>query len=415
MTTHPIDEDRTIPHSDTPRPTMRRRLTHAIIGGLIVAAGIGGAAYFQKTAPRADKRLPRTMAPLVEVDTVAPGNHQVVLSAMGTVIPAREVVLESRVTGAVTRVHPEFEVGGLLKVGAEVLQIDRDDYELAVTRAKSSVVEAEYALKLEEGRQEIARREWEILNGNKPADPLDRELALRQPHLRKARADLASARANLEQARIDLARTRITVPFNAIVRSRSVSLGSQVAAQEQLAVLVDTDAYWVEISLPVDRLPWIDIPRRSGDPGAGALVRNQGGLALTGQVIRLLSDLETAGRMARILVAVRDPLGLDADAKPHPPLILGEYVRVEIQGRVLENVFRIPRTALRDNARIWVAGPAETLQIRAVDPLWRGADYVLLREGLAAGERLVTSDLAAAVEGMAIRTRGTVSSKAPTS
>lgn len=222
--------------------------------------GIGGAAYFNRTAPRADKRPPKVVAPLVEVATVEPGRHQVVVTAMGTVTPARSLSLESRVTGEVVRMHPEFQIGGLLRAGEVALQIDPGDYELAVTRAESAVVEAEYALKLEGGRQEVARREWAILNGDKPADPLDKELALRQPHLRKAQADLTSARANLKQARLNLERTRITVPFNAVVRSRNVELGSQVTTQEKLADLVGADAFWIEVSIPVDRLQWIAIP-----------------------------------------------------------------------------------------------------------------------------------------------------------
>ena len=76
-----------------------------------------------------------------------------------------------------------------------------------------------------------------------------------------------------------------------------------------------------------------------------------------------------------------------------------------IQGRALDNVYRIPRSALRDNARIWIARDDETLQIREVTPLWRDADYVLLQDGLAPGERLILSDLTAAVDGMAVRER----------
>lgn len=391
------------PEREPDRAPLGRRVRQGVIGLLIVAVGIGGAAYFKKTAPRADRRPPKVVAPLVEAAAVAPDTHQVQVTAMGTVIPARTLTLESRVTGAVVRLHPEFQDGGLLGAGEEALRIDPEDYELALTRAQSAVVEAEFALALEQGRQEIARREWSILNGDQPADPEDKELALRRPHLRKAKADLAAARADLEQARVDLERTRIIVPFNAVVRSRSVELGSQVAAQEKLAELVGTDVYWVEVSVPVDRLGWIDIPRRAGEEGAAARVRNQSAVTLPGRVIRLLSDLADEGRMARLLVAVNNPLGVDPSEAPHPPLILGEYVRVEIQGRRLTNVYRIPRAALRDDARIWIAGEDGTLRIRSVDPLWRDADSVLLAEGLAPGERLITSNLTAPVDGMPVR------------
>ena len=399
------DIRRSNPDAAPEKPGIWRRLLQGLICLLIVAGGIAGSAYLKKTAPRAGKRPPRPVAPLVDVAAVQPGSHRVVVSAMGTVTPARELVLESRVTGEVIRMHREFLDGGILKAGEEVLRIDPKDYELAVTRKESAVVEAEYKLKLELGHQDVARREWEILNGDKPANPLDRELALRQPHLRKARSDLASAQAELKQARIDLDRTRITVPFNAIVRSRTVETGSQVAANEQLAELAGTDAYWIEVSIPVDRLRWISIPRRAAEAGSPARVKYQNGHVVTGQVIRLLSDLENEGRMARVLVSVQDPLGLKAAGTSASPLILGEYVRVEIRGREVDDVYRIPRSALRDNTRIWIAGKDGILSIRQVDTLWRDDESVLLREGLLPGEQLVVSDLAAAVEGMSVRVR----------
>jgi hypothetical protein len=43
------------------------------------------------------------------------------------------------------------------------------------------------------------------------------------------------------------------------------------------------------------------------------------------------------------------------------------------------------------------------LEIRKVRPIWRDADIVLLQDGLKPHERLIVSDLPAAVEGMPVR------------
>jgi hypothetical protein len=120
-------------------------------------------------------------------------------------------------------------------------------------------------------------------------------------------------------------------------------------------------------------------------------------------VARLLSDLETEGRMARILVEVPDPLGLKASNRDRTPLLIGEYVRVEVMGRKLDGVFQIPRTALKDNSSIWIVSQNQTLEIRKVRPVWRDADVVLLQNGLKSGEQLIVSDLPAPVEGMTVR------------
>jgi len=389
--------------ADGAKRASRRRwgwVAKGLLPLVVLAVGAFGAAYVKSTVPKARKRPPVQQAVLVQVASLQPATERVVLTAMGNVIPAREMVLESRVAGEIVEISPELTEGGFLEAGQAVLRIDPQDYQLALQQKQSAVTSAEYALKLELGHQDVAKREWELLNQGRPADPLDLELALRKPHLEKARADLAAAQAELKQARLNLGRTQVTAPFNAIVRSENVEVGSQVAVQEKLAELIGTDAYWVRASVPVDRLSWIRIPRQAGDLGTPARVFYGDGQHIEGRVIKLLGDLETEGRMARILIEVNDPLGLKTPDQQAPPLLIGEYVRVEIEGRELENVYRIPRSALRDNERIWIADGDSRLEIRTVETLWRDRDTVLVRDGLSAGERLVISDLAAPVDGM---------------
>ncbi|HUV76680.1 MAG TPA: efflux RND transporter periplasmic adaptor subunit [Desulfobacterales bacterium] len=382
----------------SPRPIIR-----IVLSLVILSAGIGAASYLKNSAPRTRKRPPVKLSPTVLIQTVKPSSYQIIVTAMGTVIPAREMVLKSRVSGEIVEIHPEFTEGGFLKKDMRVIQIDPQDYELALARKRSTVTDAEFALKLELGHQVVAKREWELLNQGKPAQDMEKELALRQPHLNKVRADLSAAEAELKAAMLDLERTHITVPFNAMVRSKSVDRGSQVTLQEPLAELVGTDAYRVQTSLPVDRLEWIDVPVQAGDSGSKARIIYGRGHECSGTVIRLMGDLATEGRMARILVEVSDPLGFNSSNQDRTPLLIGEYVRVKILGRRLDNVFQIPRSALKDNSSIWIVGENQTLEIRKVRPVWRDADVVLLQDGLKPGEQLIVSDLPAPVEGMTVR------------
>ena len=366
----------------------------------VILAGAVGAVTLIKTAPQAHKRPPEKMAPLVAVQAVYPDTRQVMVRAMGSVVPARELVLKSRVAGEILHLHPEFTRGGIIRQGELLLEIDDVDYKLMVAQKQSAVADARYALKLELGRQDVARREWELLNRGHADAQADAELALRKPHLEKARSDLVAAEADLEAARLQLARTRIYAPFNAIVRSTSVEQGSHVAAHDTLAILAGTDTYWVQASVPVDRLPWIDIPDTHRQSGALVDVTYNGGSVRQGRVIKLLSDLEAEGRLARLIVAVNDPLNLKAPQNEDPAMLIGEYVRVQIEGRQIEEAFQIPRTALRDNARIWIAGPEDRLEIRDVETVWRDTRTVLLTQGLRPGDQVIVSDLAAPIPGM---------------
>lgn len=381
----------------------KRKVFVALMGLTVIVVAIGVAVFLVFTKPKAGKRHPhQKMNPLVSVIRVRPETHTVTVRVMGSVVPAKELTLKSRVAGEIVRMHPEFTEGGLLHKGEEILRIDDQDYRLIAAQKQSAVADARYALKLEMGRQEIAQREWQLLNGDNPASAEDTELALRKPHLEKAQSDLIAAKAELEAARLQLARTKIRAPFNAIVRSTSVQRGSQVTAQENLATLVNTDAYWIQASVPVNQLQWIDIPDRATSKGSEVEVQYQGGAVRTGRVIKLLSDLEKQGRMARLVIEVADPLSLASPDTEAPAMLIGEYVQVDIQGRNIPDAYRIPREALREGSRVWIVGQDDTLAIRKVHVAWRDTLSVILKQGLQPGEQVVVSDLATPVEGMAV-------------
>lgn len=382
----------------------QKRTIRILIAILIVGIGIAGGAYLKKSAPKASKRTPQKRIPMVETRALQHADHQAVISAMGTVSPARRITLRARVAGQILSIHPDFAEGGFLVEGETVIRIDDADYLLALEQKKSELTNSHYALKLESGRQEVAQREWEILNSGQSGETEESELALRKPHLEKAQADAAAARAAVEKAALDLERTRIKAPFNAMVLSREVDVGSQVSPQEPLAELVGTDVYWVKAAVPVDRLDWIRIPQRNQEEGAAATVFYGHGHSAKGNVIRLLGDLDPQGLMARILIEVPDPFNRKEENGNRPPLLIGDYVRVEIEGSTIENAFTVPRFALRDDNTLWLLNADMTLDIRQVTPVWRDAKAVVITEGVRPGEQLIISDLAAPVVGMELQT-----------
>ena len=398
-------QNRTRPEVLLEPPPVRwwKRLLRILAAVVIVLIGIAGATYLQKSASTPQRRPPAKWVPLVETQPLQSVAHRVVVAAMGEVVPARTVVLESRVSGQVVAINPEFAEGGFLKKGDSVIRLDDADYRLALAQSKSDLAKAEFELKLELGRQQVAQREWQLLGSTRKGKESESDLALRKPHLDKAMADVASAKATVEKAALDLERTRINTPFNAIVRSKLVDVGSQVSAQEPLGELVGTDAYWVQASIPVDRLQWIRIPQLAGETGSVAKIRYAGGHAVGGKVIRLMGDLASEGRMARILIEVKDPLRHKADRQTAPPLLIGEYVRAEVEGRRLKDVFVVPRAALRNDSTVWIMNTDRTLSIRPVSPVWRDERTVVLQNDLHAGELLIVSDLPAPVEGMELQ------------
>jgi len=384
------------------------RATRLLVGVVLSAAvltGAGFAAYYLMTHMPKPQRRPRVeQAPLVVVEDLTPGAEQVVITTWGTVAPAVEVSLQAQVTGEVIRRHPELIEGGLVKKGEVLVEIDPSDYELALSSSQTQLTLAESNLTVEKGQQDVARRGWEMLDMAEQASDLDRELALRRPQLRMVEAEVASAKVQVAQAELSLARTKIQAPLNAIVREASIEVGDLASQQTALAQLVGTDAYWVQVTVPVDELRWIEFPYGQDEVGSAVRITADNGHVREGHVLKLLSDLTEEVRLARVLVEIEDPLGTSAPGAPHP-LLLGQYVRADILGKTVDHVVRVPRDALRDGDELWLASEDSHLRIESAEIVWSNTEYALL-SGLGEEVRLIVSDLATPVDGMSIQVEG---------
>ena len=396
------------------RTSWWKKLLQFLLFLAIVGGGAMGAQYFIKTAPKPQRKAPVKQSAVVETIPVTRGTTRIAIKAMGTVVPARELAFKARVSGEVISLSPEFVPGSVFAKGAELLRIDPADYRLDVRTRQAELASAEADLALEEGQQKVARKEWNLLRSDsKPTT--SSELALRVPQLKQAQAARDKAAVALKQSSLDLARTTLRAPFNVMVSDRSVELGAVVTTQETLASLVGTDEYWVQASLPVDRLEWITLPAPDGStPGSPVTVTSSAGEPRTGSLLKLLSSLESDGRMARVLISVPDPLGLHSNSKTALPLLLGDYVSVEIQGRELADVVTIPRSTLKEGTRVWVASPEGTLDIRPVSVIWKDKEIACIEQGLSSGEELIVTDLAAPVQGMPVRSRSKTGSEKQT-
>lgn len=386
-----------------PRKATGRNIMRLVVSLLLIGAGLAGARFLINTKPRINKRPPVKMEPLVRTKVLQPENYTLKIPAMGNVIPARKISLETQVGGEITYLHPDFTEGGMLPQGTKIVQINPRDYQLAIMQKKWALAEAEYAFRLEEGHQDVARREWELLYGEEKISEAESGLALRKPHLDRVQAAIAAAKAELEQAETNLERTSLAAPFNALVLNKYVDVGSQVTPQEKLADLVGTDVFWVVIPLPVERLRWIRFPTGGSSNGSTVQVFYRGGSVRDGRVIRLLPDLSKEGRMARLLVAVDDPLDLQPKGSRRPVLLIGEYVRVLIEGEHLRGIYRIPRAALHSDSEVWIVDGENRLAIRPVKTVWRDEESVVVENGFKPGEQLVITGLAAPVAGMPLR------------
>lgn len=384
------------------QPAQKSTGTRSIlaIAGLAIVGGYLIATTGPQTQPEESQRPPK----MVATAAITPSDHQVHVRAFGTVTPVRRVEIAPEVTGLIIRHHPNLIPGGVLREGDELFAIDPTIMELSAKEATASVRRAETML------AESRRKEAEAQQLSAERVIAQSDLAAIAAEVQIQAAELDRLRATEERIQALLFRHSIRAPFNAIVLNESVEIGQRVNPGFAAATLVGADRFWVNAALPVDQLQWIQLPNGSVPGAAATVFLDTGGgdsESWEGRVIQLLSDVEREGRMARLLIQVDDPLSAP-DSTAKTPLLIGSYVRVEIDAGTLSSVLAIDRKALRDGNRIWIADANDQLQIKQAKVRWRAEETVYIDNALADGESLITSPLRAALPGMKIQARPSV-------
>jgi len=377
-----------------------------IVSILIFLLAAGAAVGLYSTRPETKKAVPSRPVPLVETRDVSPGKEKVIVEVFGTVIPAKHITLQSEVEGRIISQNPELIPGGVINEGEILMQIDPSDYELRVKEYSAELEEALFELDLEQGKQVIAEREWKLMEKEIAESKAGKSLALREPHLRLVKAKVEKARSRLAIAELELQRTIIRSPFNALVIEEFIDKGQFISRQTPLATLVGADQFRVQVSVPANVLPRISEAGAPGQQGGTARVIFEpvdgAEVVRHGHVLKIMGDIDHEGRMARILISIDDPLNLHSDVKDGK-VLLGSYVRVSIDAGFFNNVYSIPRQSLREGDVIWVKDNEGTLQIRAVDVVWRRKDDLLVNADLKKGDKLILSRLPSPLPGIEIR------------
>ncbi|MFW5802425.1 MAG: efflux RND transporter periplasmic adaptor subunit [Verrucomicrobiota bacterium] len=418
-----------------------------LVAGLAVLAGaVAMSVHWLSNRPKASRGKPSERIPLVETRSLERGTHEVTVRAMGVVMAADRVEVSTQVKGVVVEVNPLLAPGGHVRRGERLVRIEPEDFELAVqeagarldnarlnaeqkrlliSQARSSVAQAETALKLERGRSDVARREFDLLGEAVPEE--DRELVLRTPQLRSAQAAYDAAEASLAEAKLArevaehsvrtaeaglrtaelaLERTSVEAPFNGVVQSKAVSSGAYLAPGSPVGTLINSDVYWVRVTVPPHQLKWIRTAQENAESATTVDFTHpswEKGQSRSGRVLKLAPSVEESGRMAQLIVEVRDPRSLKPANEDKPGLMLGTLVEGTMHGASVPDCVRIPRAALHDGDTVWIKTDENTLDIRRVRIRARLEDAVLACDGLKTGDRLITSDLGAPVQDMKVQ------------
>jgi RND family efflux transporter MFP subunit len=370
---------------------------------LVLVAGVAIVQILIAAKPEPEKNEDETRLVSLYVDEVKEEVVTVSVRTQGEVRPKTEIALIPQVSGRIVAMSDNFNEGAEFLPDSMLMQIDDTDYQLAKVSAEARVAEAQTALERELATAELKKEEWR--DGKKDEEPTDFALNLTQ--VKQAEAMLRSAKADLQKARLDLERTVIKVPFRGRVRERTVGIGQYVTAGMPLGRVFSidtvevrlplTDTQLAELNLPLGFMSnaMVDAPEVKFSASMG---HNE--YSWQGRIVRIDAAVDQDTRLIYATAEVEDPYGLSA--VNGMPMAVGMFVTAEIEGITSQAALVMPRMALRNQDKVYVINADNRLEIRTVSVVSTSEDRVLVSSGVTPGERVVTSTLPNAVDGMEV-------------
>ncbi|WP_157980839.1 efflux RND transporter periplasmic adaptor subunit [Pseudidiomarina homiensis] len=376
----------------------------ALLPPLIIIVAIALVVLLGMLRPQLPMRSMERPAVLVEVQEAQPEDINLLVSGQGNVMAKHTTNLVTQVSGQVIEIAANFHNGGYFNEGDMLVKIDPRDYEVALQNAKANLAQAKAALAEESARAKVAKEEWESLQlGEIPA------LGLREPQVASAVAAMQSAEAAVAKAQRDLDRTVIRAPFAGLLQSKNVDLGQFVNVSSQVAQLMGTEVAEVRVPLSDRDLAYLNLPRREQETDFPR-VRLSSFVAgekyeWQGRLVRSEGVLDSKSRVIYGVVEVQDPYNRAGES--HAEILrFGRFVQLEIEGKYVEDVYRIPRYALNTDGNVWLVDEERRLKRQHVEVLRAEENQVIVSDGLEAGDKVVLTQLANALPSMKVRLPG---------
>lgn len=381
-----------------------QRILRLSIPVVVLAAGLGSWKWLSKPV---DPPKPETQAPQrlqTEVVELQRTRFPVALETQGTIRAHHTTTVTSLVSGKIVTIHPGFEDGAFFRQGEVLVDLDRADLQAALAASEARLARAEAALAQEEARAKQAKLNWvEIGFEEAPSD-----LVLRIPQLKEAQANVAAASAEIDQAKRNLERASIRAPFDGRVKERRVGLGQSVNPGTPLGEIFASDFAEVRLPLTPRQMAFVELPSHDSDPPVPVVLTDALGgpnpASWQARIVRTEGTLDESSRELFAIARIDDPFGLQSG---QPPLRIGQPVRATIAGVTLDDVFVLPRSALRGVNRIYLidpdpdapAEPTGLLRRHDIQPVWDTNEVLVIRDGLTPGQTLATTRLPYAPDG----------------
>jgi len=397
-----------------------------------------------KKPPTEAKRTERALQ--VEGTIVKTEDVRVFLTGYGEIKTLNTVSISPEISGRVVNVHPRLESGEIIPRDATLFEIDSRIYaatlqeaEASLQQLKNTVLRLEKQFALDRERQKTIKRNQELAElefkriqqlyevnevGTRSgverteqayntavdqADQMARALALYPLQIQEVNSGIEAAKARFAIAEVNLHRCRVTSPFTGRIKLVSIETGQFVTPGQALVTLADDTLLEIQISLAAeDARQWLLFDH---NPSGNQATWFSKPTPVT-CTLRWTENPETdhrTGILDRVVqfnpqtrtltVAIRIAAENTQMGEHSPfPLVEGMFCMVDIPGKMLQNVVRLPPWSVSFENTVYLATEESRLKTAPVTVIHAEGENVFVSDGLTPGQTVVTTRLSDPLE-----------------
>jgi len=368
------------------------RKKQIIIPFVILIAGILIFMLFSSMKKPPEEKAEVDNTPIVAVEAIAVAPMTLEVESYGVVKPKYETELVAQVSGQIVELSPTFVRGGFVQEGQLLARIDPNDYQAALIDAEATMASARASLETERAQGQVAEQEWQRITDTSPT-----ELSLRKPQLAQEIARVKAAQASVLRAKRNLERTEIRAPYDAMIDSRNVGLGSFVGTGSMVGKILGTAIAEVRLPVADNQLQFLVAQGKDASVNLFGTFAGQE-ILWPAKIARSEGVIDNKSRMSYLVAEIHDPYALSAN-NPATPARFGSYVKAKIIGREIEQATSVPRYLVNNN-RVALLDSESKLRYVAVSIIRENGSNVIISSGLADGDQLIVSALDYPINGM---------------
>ena len=338
--------------------------------------------------------------PDVIIEILTPKDFQVQISSNGTTTPLTQTVLTAEVGGEVIYRSKKFAEGASVIEGEILAKIDDTDLQLQYKNALLQLANAEVQYSLQLAEAEVAKEAWD-----KIGDGVASDLTLKKPQLKQVKALLEVAKAQVSSAAKKLNKTEIIAPYAGRIKNVNIDLGTTIIPGQPVGAMYTSSEIEITLAVKDNDLQFLSIPMdgRKLNPSEQASVviesfykgKTQ---SWEGKLERVDGVIDPITRMINLIAVFKNDF-IETD-KPNLPI--GLFVEAKIDGITLKNIFEIPINSISKDNEVYIVDKDNQLELRKLTVLKKYSEFVIIKDGLRAGERIVTSKLSTASNGIKV-------------